>query len=275
MMSRIVKRRDQTTDSAESHRGRALVSLREMVLRGEFKAGERIFEVPIAERLGVSRTPIRLALECLAQEGLLEPAGLAGGFTVREFTIRDIWDAIEARGVLEGAAARLATERLVDLRELDRIREINDELDRISEPYTRGSGTTATSDVMIAYADFNVAFHSALVDLAKSPMLRWAVDRINLIPFATPGAVIMPQAAEGFTIGQEQHRTILDALGNKEGARVEMLVREHARFARRNLELALQHASLAMGSVRGAGLIKSDPAETLPSVAPQLGFVTK
>jgi GntR family transcriptional regulator of vanillate catabolism len=68
----------------------------------------------------------------------------------------------------------------------------------------------------------------------------------------------MPQAAEGFTIAQEQHRAILDALANKEGARVEMLVREHARFARRNLELALEHAQQAKGKVPGVGLIKSD-----------------
>jgi GntR family transcriptional regulator, vanillate catabolism transcriptional regulator len=229
-----------------------------MVLRGEFKPGERIFEVPIAERLSVSRTPIRLALERLAQEGLLDPAGSTGGFTVKEFTIRDIWDAIEARGVLEGSAARLATERLVDDCELDEIRRINHELDRISRPYVLASGTAATSDVIIAYADLNVAFHAALVDLAKSSMLRWAVERIKSIPFATPRAVIMPQAAEGFTIAQEQHRAILDALANKEGARVEMLVREHARFARRNLELALRHSQQAKGRVPGVGLIKSD-----------------
>ncbi len=233
------------------------MNLREMVLMGEFKPGERIFEVPIAEKLGVSRTPIRLALERLAQEGLLETAGSGGGFTIREFTIRDIWDAIEARGVLEGAAARLAAERLDDAQELDKIRRINDELDRISQPYVLGSGKAATSDVIVAYADLNVAFHSGLVDLAKSPMLRWAVERINLIPFATPGAVIMPKAAEGFTIAQEQHRAILDALQNKEGARVESLAREHARFARRNLELALQDSAQAMGKIPGVGLIKS------------------
>jgi GntR family transcriptional regulator of vanillate catabolism len=254
----IVRRYRQKTDSAETQRGRALVNLREMVLRGEFKPGERIFEVPIAERLGVSRTPVRLALERLAQEGLLETAGSVGGFTVREFTVRDIWDAIEARGVLEGAAARLAAERLVDRCELDEIRRINDELDRISQPYVLALGKTATSDVMIAYADFNYAFHSTLVGLAKSPMLSWAVERINMIPFATPGAVIMPKAAEGFTIAQEQHRAILDALQNKEGARVEMIVREHARFARRNLELALQYSEQAAVKVPGVGLIKGD-----------------
>jgi GntR family transcriptional regulator of vanillate catabolism len=177
---------------------------------------------------------------------------------VREFTVRDIWDAIEARGVLEGAAARLAVERLTDLRELEPIRRIHDELERISEPYMFASSQTATSDVMVAHAELNLAFHSALVDLAKSPMLRWAVERIQSIPFATPRAVIMPRAAEGFTISQDQHRAILEALEHREGARVEMLVREHARFARRNLELALQQSRQGIGEMPGVQLIRSD-----------------
>lgn len=247
-------------DNAESQRGRALVNLREMVLRGEFKPGERMFEVPIAERLGVSRTPIRLALERLAQEGLLEALESGVGFSVREFTVRDIWDAIEARGVLEGAAARLAAERLTDVRELDPIRRINDQLNLISAPYM-ASSTEATSDVMIAYAESNFAFHSALVDLAKSPMLRWAVERIQLIPFATPRAVILQKAADSLTIAVEQHRAILEALSNKEGARVEMIVREHARLARRNLELALAESPQGIGNMPGSQLIKDNSSE--------------
>ena len=227
-----------------------------MVLRGEFKPGERIFEVPMAERLGVSRTPIRLALERLAQEGLLETLESGVGFTVRAFTVRDIWDAIEARGVLEGAAARLAAERLTDLRELNPIRQINDEIDRMSEPYLFAPVAAATSDVMIAYADLNLAFHTALVDLARSPMLHWAIERIQMIPFATPRAVIMPKAAELLTVAREQHRAILEALGDREGARAEMIVREHARLARRNLALALQHRGV--GEMPGSQLIEGD-----------------
>jgi GntR family transcriptional regulator of vanillate catabolism len=256
MIAAIVKRPRQTTDNAESQRGRALVNIREMVLRGEFKPGERIFEVPLAERLGVSRTPIRLALERLAQEGLLQTLESGIGFTVREFTLRDIWDAIEARGVLEGAAARLAAERLTDLLSLNPIRQINEEMDRLTEPYICASSIAATSDVIVAYAELNLAFHSALVELARSPMLQWAVERIQLIPFATPRAVILPHAAELMTIAKEQHRTILEALADREGTRAEMLVREHARMARRNLELALQDKGI--GEMPGSHLIRGD-----------------
>jgi len=256
-------------DASETQRGRALINLREMLLRGEFAPGQRIFEVPLAERLGASRTPIRLALERLAQEGLLESAGPAGGFIVREFTLRDFWDAIEARGVLEGSAARLAAERLKDLSELDPIHQVNEELDRVARPYVLSPGIPTQIDDINRYAELNGAFHSALVNLAKSPMIQWTLSRIQSIPFAAPTAVIMPHPT-AFTISEDQHHAILEALENREGARVEMLVREHARFARRLLEMGLRKPEESVGRVPGAALIKdeSDAAaeESLKSV---------
>ena len=98
-------------DGAQSQTVKATLGLRELVLDGEFSPGERVPEIGLAKRLGVSRTPLRLALSTLAHEGLLEPLP-GGGFVVRAFTLRDVTDAIELRGVLEGTAARLAAERL-------------------------------------------------------------------------------------------------------------------------------------------------------------------
>src|SRR5690242_16427478 len=88
---------------------RALLALREQILSGEFKPGDRMAELPLVERLGVSRTPLRLALASLEHEGLLRTLP-AGGYVVREFTRADIRDAIEIRGVLEGTAARFRSE---------------------------------------------------------------------------------------------------------------------------------------------------------------------
>ena len=62
--------------------------------------------------------PVREALSRLAHEGLLYAAG-TGRYRVREFTMSDVRDAIELRGVLEGTAARLAAERLSKPEELD------------------------------------------------------------------------------------------------------------------------------------------------------------
>src|SRR4029453_256837 len=95
---------------------RAFFSLRESLLRGEFTPGERMAELPLVARVGVSRTPIRLALERLAHMGLLDISA-SGGFTVRSYTATEALDAIEIRGVLEGTAARLAAETLTDVAE--------------------------------------------------------------------------------------------------------------------------------------------------------------
>jgi GntR family transcriptional regulator, vanillate catabolism transcriptional regulator len=245
-------------DPLQLQRGGTLIKLREMVLRGEFPPGQRILEVPLAKLLGVSRTPIRLALEQLAHEGLLESAGIGSGFTVREFTLRDLWDGLEARGVLEGAAARLAAERLTDLSELDVMMAIHEELERIAQPYLLSPTTVASGDDVVRYGELNGAFHSALVDLAKSPMLRWTLNRLQTIPFAAPTVVVMPKPG-AYATSQDHHRAILEALGNRESTRAEMLMREHARFARRLFELALRQPNETVGSMPGAALIKTEP----------------
>jgi GntR family transcriptional regulator of vanillate catabolism len=235
-----------------------------MLLRGDFQPGERISELPMVARLGVSRTPIRLALDRLANEGLLEPSP-SGGFVVRSFSLADIWDAIEMRGVLEGTAARLAAERLAHERELSDIRLAMSEM----EAYL---GPAGNIDSFARYLDLNDAFHGAVVELAKSPMLRRTLDQVMLLPFAQPSAMVFARsklpgttrevpgsrvsaANEMFAIGQEHHRVILDAIVQRQGSRAEAAAREHSRLSRRILETALQDRDL-LNCVPGASLIR-------------------
>lgn len=234
----------------DSHTSRTLLNLRELLLRGDFRPGERLSELPLVARLGVSRTPIRLALDRLANEGLLE-AVPSGGFVVRAFTVADIWDAIETRGVLEGAAARLAAERLHSSRDLAVLRACREEMEAMPE---------LTIDSFSRYLDLNEAFHWAIVDLAHSPMLRRALEQVTKLPFAAPSALVfarskLPRAAEMFTIGQDQHRSIFEAIESREGSRAESLAREHARLSRRNLEFALGDQDI-LRCVPGASLIR-------------------
>src|SRR5215207_9872674 len=97
-------------NSLESAQVRAQLQLREMILAGELPGGARIAELSIVEKLGFSRTPIRAALMRLEQEGLLESLP-NGGYAVRTFSERDVSEAIELRGTVEGLSARLAAER--------------------------------------------------------------------------------------------------------------------------------------------------------------------
>ena len=90
------------TDIAEpSQTVRVQLRLRELILGGELKPGARIAELTLVERLNASRTPIRMALVRLQEEGLLE-ALPHGGFAVKDFSEADIHDAIELRGTLSG-----------------------------------------------------------------------------------------------------------------------------------------------------------------------------
>jgi GntR family transcriptional regulator of vanillate catabolism len=230
----------------DSQTSRAFIRVRELLLRGEFARGERISEVPLGERLGVSRTPIRLALERLAHIGLLE-VGATGGFTVREFSIEEVRDAIELRGVLEGTAARLAAERLADDDELAPLLDCRDDVEELSiESFGH-------------YMDSNEAFHYALVDLAKSEMLRRLLDHVNSLPFSSPSAMVFPtsmlaESEETFVLAQQQHRAIVEAIRNREGTRAEHLAREHARIGWSVLQRALSDQDI-MNRVPGGPLI--------------------
>src|SRR5690348_15481917 len=88
---------------------KAMLRLRQLILDGHLKPGERVPELALVQHTGVSRTPIRAALIQLAEEGLLEPSS-SGGFVVRQFDEQEVFDAIDLRGTLEGAAARRAAE---------------------------------------------------------------------------------------------------------------------------------------------------------------------
>ena len=232
-----------------SQTARALFSLRESLMRGEFAPGERMSELPLVARFGVSRTPIRLALERLAHIGLLDVSA-SGGFTVRGYTPSEALDAIEIRGVLEGTAARLASERLVDSAEVDTVRRLGHEIDRLEH---------LTLDSFANYMDLNEAFHSAIVDLAKSAILKRAFQQAVSLPFASPSAMVFPTsglayADEALAIAKEHHRGIVEAIATRQGARAESLAREHAFIARRVLVMALSDTD-ALSKVPGASLI--------------------
>lgn len=246
------RRRDRSGGAQlESQTTRALAALRTLILRGDFRPNQRIAELEVAERLGVSRTPMRLALDRLAQEGLLEPLA-TGGFTVRTFTVVEIWDAIELRAVLEGTAARLASERVVHTQELELLRGYAQQIQTISRPHLGSSG----SDLQFfnVYCELNTRFHSALMDLARSVILRRTWDQIQSIPFAAPSSTILPEAMHVvLKSAVDQHQALLDAISKRDGEQAERIARSHARLAYSNLDVALR------SSRPGASLVQIAP----------------
>jgi GntR family transcriptional regulator, vanillate catabolism transcriptional regulator len=234
---------------------RAALRLRELILEGELEAGDRVSEVPLAARLAVSRTPLRLALAQLAHEGLLEPSP-AGGFVVASFTREEVIDAIDLRGVLEGTAARLAAERLESPDELEAMHGCVAQLDGLVRP------DRPAIDAFERYVHLNERFHSLLIGLAKSRTLEAAYARVLALPFASPSAFVLlqaelPESHRILYVAQVQHRGLLEAIEQGEGSRAEALAREHARVARRNLDLVLD-SQRALERLPGATLIRID-----------------
>lgn len=245
-------------NSVESQTELAVLGLRDLLLSGEFQAGDRLPELMLVERLGVSRTPIRTALQRLAEEGLLESKKNIG-YTVRGFSERDINDAIELRGMIEGLAARMAAEQGVSEELLGEMRDCLDLIDLA----LNDNGDTI--ERLRRYQMLNVHFHQLLVKAAGSSVLERELERINAMPFASVSAFTLVQADLPSTwpvlhIAQDQHREIVAAIENRSSSRVEPMVREHARLALRNLRAALGNSN-AMRHLPGAPLIRRSGKE--------------
>lgn len=219
----------------------AVVRLREMILNGKLVPGQRVAEAPLADMLGVSRTPVRQALPVLAQEGLLVE-NETRGYLVRAFTAIEIADAIDVRGALEALAVQRVAERGVSkalARDLHRCLEDGDALlakRRLEE----------TDEAH--YADMNQRFHRLILQAADSAIITDAMERISRVPFAGPQALAfdrirLDQMYDRLHYAHRQHHSIVDALETGQPGRADALMREHAHGVKESLNLVSFHAA--------------------------------
>ena len=230
---------------------RALLDLRALILEGAFEPNTRLPETHLAERLGLSRTPLRQAMDRLVDEGLLD-RNETGGCRVASFTVADILDSIELRGVMEGTAARLAAERGAVPEILSQMRSVLDALDRA----VWGEGAVDFD----TYVRENARFHGLLARAAGSPVIEREVERVVRLPLASPSAFLQGQEfladfQASLRRAQRQHRHMVEAIEHREGARAEALGREHARLARENLEFVLRADPRLAERVPGLALV--------------------
>ena len=247
---------DPLATATSSAQVRALLQLREMILSGELAGGARIAELSIVERLGVSRTPIRAALMRLEQEGLLELLP-TGGYAVRTFSERDVLDAIELRGTLEGLSARMAAERSAPAVVLGEARACLREIDAIV------SHPSLSDECFSRFVTLNERFHALLSEMSGSDVMARELEHVTRLPFASASAFVVGQAHSGpsrdmLVIAQDQHWQVLQAIEQREGARAEAIMREHSRLALRNLHAVLQGQidGHALSRITGARLIR-------------------
>ena len=232
---------------------KALMELRWLILNGEFETNGRLPETALAERLGISRTPLRQAMSSLVEEGLLERLE-TGRCRVSSFSMDDICDAIEIRGVLEGTAARLAAERGPDPELSNECRQVINGLDE---------AVFGQDQIDFPrYVLLNARFHELVGSLSKSRLVKREVEKASRLPLASPssfllGQELVPDFQESLKNAQMQHKAIFEAIVNREGARAEALAREHARLARQNLKYVMNDKPSLAERVPGMALVSA------------------
>lgn len=124
-------------------------TLRQAILRGELKPGERLLEIHLANKLGVSRTPIREAIRKLELEGLVLMIPRKGA-VVAEITEKSLRDVLEVRRALEELAMKLACEKILD-----------EEIEELKVASKEFENALKTGDVTV-YAEADVKFHDII-----------------------------------------------------------------------------------------------------------------
>ncbi|MES2980562.1 MAG: GntR family transcriptional regulator [Pseudomonadota bacterium] len=233
-------------------------NLRQKILQGELPAGSRMVELELAAALKVSRTPIRIALGELEKEGLLEQLPTRG-FRVRRFTVDEISDAVDVRGVLEGMAARQAAERGLDDSVKQDLTQCIDEGRGLLESASRADFRIDAA----RWVPMNARFHAALVRAAGNGTLASALAHVSKTPMAGAGALslngALPRLEYEFIVrAQQDHEDVLAALQAKEGARAEALMREHAHRSRNNKRQLIEKLQ-RMTQDRGAQAGRASP----------------
>ncbi|MGE5550394.1 MAG: GntR family transcriptional regulator [Bacteroidota bacterium] len=195
-------------------------ALREAIVKGVLKPGERMMEIQLAEEMGVSRTPVREAIRKLELEGLVAMVPRKGAY-VASLSMKDIIEVFEIRGALEGLAAELAAERITE-----------EELEELERYLVRITESIETEDLTLM-VEVDTDFHSQLYRASRNERLsqiinnlREQIQRFRKTSLSVPGR--MRRALE-------EHKKIVEALSSRDGSLARRLAEEHIENAENSL----------------------------------------
>ena len=209
--------------------------LLEDIRLGTLTPGTRLREVELAERLGISRTPVREALRRLEADGLVEHLPRQGA-SLRRLGYAEIMELYEMRAVLEGTAARLAARAASEL-EMHELSEIN--------------AAMAASDVPRDVARLNRQFHTSLINAAKNRYLQSAIGAMaRTLLILGPSTLYDPVRSAS---AAQEHDVLMRALHDRDGLRAEELMRAHIESAHRIRLRQLREAGLMDGTEQDGG----------------------
>ncbi len=194
-------------------REKILETIREAILKGALKPGEKVAEPELAERFGISRTPIREAFRQLESEGYLTVIPRKGA-VVTSLSERDVEEFYAIKSILEGYAARIAAEKLSN-RDMERLEAINAHLEQLAKD----------GDVKTFFRVHN-EFHELFIKAAGNDKLLELINqlvmkfnRLRMASLSLPGRM---------EISVREHRKIIEAFRNQDGAKADQLVSKTA-----------------------------------------------
>lgn len=190
-------------------------TLREMAISYQLRPGEKLSEIELAERLGVSRTPVREALTRLVNDGFLQPT--TRGFMRRPLDVQETLDLYEARVAVEASLLAMAVERAT-----------GEEIAEATAFLERTQNVPAETPVE-QLVELDEAFHLRIADMARNAELRRILvnlnERIRFVRW-----IDMENVGRDST--QKEHRGILKALKARDGTASDRLLRGHIALRR-------------------------------------------
>lgn len=187
-------------------------TLRTAILKGDLKPGERLMELQLASKLGVSRTPIREAIRMLEQEGLARTIPRKGA-EVAGMTEKDMEDVLQIRCVLEELAARLSCENITD----DEMRELKIAMVAFEEKTREGN--------VVELAKADVTFHDIIYRAADNPKLLVLLNNLREQMYRYRTEYMKDDRIHPVLI--REHKEMVKALENRDQELVAREVRQH------------------------------------------------
>lgn len=191
-------------DNRRSHRDLAYGVIRRSILLGHAEHGMPVNERVVAEKLGISRVPVREALLCLHGEGLVSRS--KRGMEVTALSPEEAEYQTEFRTIVECAAARLSAERITQP-QLDQLYALVDEQEILEHAQETD-----------AFRESDQKFHQLILQSTKNPFI------VRLSGTLAMGSQIGDDGREGVAMG---HRRIVDALAESDPDKAERLMYEH------------------------------------------------
>jgi DNA-binding GntR family transcriptional regulator len=211
---------DDVETNSGSLRSRVFSQLQNDILNGLYQPGENLIETKLSEELGVSRTPIREAIRQLELEGLVQSIPNKGAI-VKGISAKDIEDIYTIRMLIEGLAARWATEKISP----EELKELKDAAE-LEEFYTRKSDLNHLLQL-------DSRFHDIIFKASKSkPLMHTLSTFHHYVQRARSISLNSPDRAQK---ALEEHKAILKAIEERDADKAEKLTTEHVRNASLNL----------------------------------------